>query len=165
MWSELGKHTYIGGNSNITARVNYGNFTAIAPYVQMHNLPQHASAYDHRVVPNFALSKLGEFPVPLATEKPITIGNDVWIGQGAILLNGVTIGDGAIIGSYAVVVKDIEPYAVVVGNPAKVIRYRFEPEQIEALLKIKWWDWDEETIKERIGDFKDIEVFIQQYGK
>lgn len=158
------RNTFISGTTNITARVNYGNFTSVGPLVQMHNLPQHASAYERKVVPNFAMSKLGNFPVPLATEKPIHIGNDVWIGQGAILLDGVTIGDGAIIGAYTVIASDIPPYAVMIGNPAQVLRYRFDDRQIQELLKIKWWDWDDETIKARVEDFKDIDIFINKYA-
>lgn len=75
------------------------------------------------------------------------IGNDVWIGYGATILSGVTIGDGAIIGAKAVVASDIPPYAIAVGNPAKVIKYRFSHESIDKLLQIKWWNWEEEKIK------------------
>jgi acetyltransferase-like isoleucine patch superfamily enzyme len=77
----------------------------------------------------------------------VIIGNDVWIGMNAIILSGVHIGDGAVIGAGAVVTKDVCPYAVVAGNPAKVISYRFLPEVIEKLLLVKWWDWSLEKIK------------------
>lgn len=77
-----------------------------------------------------------------------TIGNDVWIGSEAMIMSGITIGDGAIIASRAVVVKDVPPYTVVGGNPATFIKYRFEKEEIEQLLKMKWWKWKEEKIKE-----------------
>ncbi len=76
----------------------------------------------------------------------VTIGNDVWIGDGAAILSGVTIGNGAVIGARAVIAKDVPPYAIVVGNPAKVVRYRFEPEQIEALERIAWWNWPEQKL-------------------
>ncbi|MBQ9771237.1 MAG: CatB-related O-acetyltransferase [Lentisphaeria bacterium] len=78
----------------------------------------------------------------------IIIGNDVWIGNGATVLSGVTIGNGAVVGACAVVTKDVPPYAIVVGNPARVIRYRFDEKIIEALQKIKWWDWEIEKINE-----------------
>ena len=74
------------------------------------------------------------------------IGNDVWIGANAFIGSGVTIHDGAVIGAHAVVVKDVPPYAVCVGNPGRVVKYRFEPEIITALLKLRWWDWPDEKI-------------------
>ena len=77
----------------------------------------------------------------------ITIGNDVWIGDGAFIKNGVTIGDGAIIGARAVVTKDIPPYAIVVGVPAKILKYRFSEQIIDRLLNTKWWNLDDSIIK------------------
>ena len=79
--------------------------------------------------------------------SPIHIGNDVWIGDGVFVKNGVTIGDGAIIGARSVVTKDVPPYAIVVGCPARVLRYRFSPEIISQLLELKWWNLDDELIK------------------
>ena len=80
----------------------------------------------------------------------IMIGNDVWIGYEAVILSGVTIGDGAVVGCRAVVTKDIPPYTIVGGVPAKPIRKRFDEETIKELQKIKWWDWPEEKITEKI---------------
>ena len=80
----------------------------------------------------------------------IIIGNDVWIGYEAVILSGVTIGDGAVIGCRAVVTKDIPPYTIVGGVPAKPIRKRFDEETIKELQKIKWWDWPEEKIAGKI---------------
>lgn len=95
----------------------------------------------------------------------VIIGNDVWVGYGATIIGEVKIGDGVIIGAGAVVVNDIPPYAVAVGVPAKVIKYRFEEKQIEELLKIKWWDFDFEKIKNISNDLynKDINNFIDKY--
>ena len=84
----------------------------------------------------------------------IVIGNDVWIGYEAVILSGVTIGDGAIIGTRAVVTKDVPPYTIVGGVPAKPIRKRFDEKVIEVLLKIKWWDWTEEKIARNIENIK-----------
>lgn len=81
----------------------------------------------------------------------IVVGNDVWIGYNATIMPGVTIGDGAIIGSNATVTKDVEPYAIVGGNPARLIRKRFSREQIEQLLDLKWWDWDIEKITANVA--------------
>lgn len=78
------------------------------------------------------------------------IGNDVWIGYKAAIMAGVTIGDGAIIGSYSVVTKDVEPYAIVGGNPAKLIRKRFPDETIRRLLDIRWWDWPAEKLTRHV---------------
>ena len=80
----------------------------------------------------------------------IMIGNDVWIGYEAVILSGVTIGDGAVIGCRAVVTKNVPPYTIVGGVPAKPIRKRFDEETIKELQKIKWWDWPEEKITEKI---------------
>lgn len=76
----------------------------------------------------------------------LTIGNDVWIGEGAILMPSIVIGDGSILGANTVVTKDVPPYSVVVGNPGNVIKRRFAPEDIEFLLSIKWWNWNIEKI-------------------
>ncbi len=80
----------------------------------------------------------------------LIIGNDVWIGHNATLMAGITVGDGSIIATNSTVVKDVPPYTIVGGNPAKVIRHRFSDETISKLLKIKWWDWDIEKITENI---------------
>jgi virginiamycin A acetyltransferase len=78
------------------------------------------------------------------------VGNDVWIGYGATILPGVTIGNGAVIGSLSVVAGDVPPYAIVVGNPARVIRNRFDDATIARLLALRWWDWDIERITQKV---------------
>ncbi|MGV2442242.1 CatB-related O-acetyltransferase, partial [Bacillus atrophaeus] len=77
----------------------------------------------------------------------IVVGNDVWIGYQSCILSGVTIGNGAIIGAKSVVTKDVPPYSIVAGNPAKFIRYRFPQEIIDKLENLAWWDWDISVIK------------------
>ncbi len=79
-----------------------------------------------------------------------TVGNDVWIGYAATIMPGVTIGDGAIIATKSVVTKDVEPYAIVGGNPARLIRYRFDDAVREALLTVRWWDWDAEKVTRNV---------------
>lgn len=92
----------------------------------------------------------------------VIIGNDVWIGQGASILSGVTIGDGACIGAGALVSRDVPPYGVAAGNPARLIRLRFTEEQIAALLELKWWDWPIEDIEPLFETImsSDIDGFI-----
>lgn len=102
-----------------------------------------------------------------STKGDVIIGNDVWIGSDVTILSGVTIGDGAVIAANSVVSKNIEPYSIVGGNPAKFIKFRFSPEQIEQLLHIKWWYWDDQ----KINDFTpflcnpNIDLFIQEANK
>lgn len=91
-----------------------------------------------------------EVPFIPSRKKDTIIGNDVWIGYDATIMPGVTIGDGAIIGTKAVVTKDVAPYEIVGGNPAKVIRKRFDDETIDFLLQLQWWDWPIEKINEHV---------------
>ena len=116
---------------------------------------------------NHTLSSLSTYPFPLFFEEwglekkdvarawdnkgDIVVGNDVWIGYEAVIMAGVTIGDGAVIGARAVVTKDVPPYTIVGGVPAKEIRKRFPEETVAALLEMKWWDWPRERIAEKIG--------------
>lgn len=95
----------------------------------------------------------------------VLIGNDVWIGTHCLIKGDIKIGDGAVIAMGAVVTKDVPPYAVVGGVPAKIIKYRFSEEIIKKLLDIKWWDWPLEVVKERRDDFANIEEFVKKYWK
>jgi virginiamycin A acetyltransferase len=94
----------------------------------------------------------------------VVIENDVWVAQKVIILDGVTVHDGAIIGAGAVVTKDVPPYAFVAGNPAVVKSYRFTPDIIKKLLYIKWWDWTDERVKDTAPYMKDINTFLKIYG-
>ena len=95
------------------------------------------------------------------------MGNDVWIGMEAMIMSGVTIGDGAVIGARAVVTKDVPPYTVVVGSPAVAIKKRFDDETIERLLAIKWWDWDDSRIEKALPMLlnNDIKAFFEAAEK
>ncbi|MCI8326447.1 MAG: CatB-related O-acetyltransferase [Lachnospiraceae bacterium] len=115
---------------------------------------------------NHVLTSLSTYPFPLFFEEwglegrnvtqawdnkgDIHIGNDVWIGYEAVILAGVTIGDGAVIGARAVVTKDVSPYTIVGGVPARPIKKRFSDKKIDRLLQIKWWDWSEEKIASHV---------------
>ncbi|SHN02993.1 Acetyltransferase (isoleucine patch superfamily) [Cyclobacterium lianum] len=96
---------------------------------------------------------------------PITIGNDVFIGANVTILDGVTIGDGAVIGAGAVVSKDIPPYAVAVGCPIKIVKYRFDEKTIQGLLASKWWEKDEATLKNVEEMFFDVEKFLTRVAE
>lgn len=120
---------------------------------------------------NHTLSSLSTYPFPIFFDEwgleksdvaaawdrkgDIVIGNDVWIGYEAVILAGVTIGDGAVIGARAVVTKDVPPYAIVGGVPARVIRSRFPEETVKALLRLKWWDWPAERIQEKLAEIRE----------
>lgn len=150
-----------------------GSFCSIAEGVQIgltqhpvHFLTTHPFSYRTMFTPMFerifpALKKRELYDFPVA--KPCRIGNDVWIGASAMIMDGVTVGDGAIIAANAVVTKDVPPYAIAGGVPAKVIKYRFSPEIIEKLLQLKWWDLEEEFIMSL--PINDIEASIKQLEK
>lgn len=95
----------------------------------------------------------------------INIGNDVWTGMDVTFLPGVTIGDGAVIAAGSVVTKDVPPYAIVGGNPAKALKYRFTKKQIKKLLKIKWWDWPLWKVYDNIDliDSENVDEFIEKF--
>jgi virginiamycin A acetyltransferase len=95
----------------------------------------------------------------------IVVGNDVWIGYNATIMAGVTIGDGAIIGTNSVVTKDVEPYEIVGGNPAKLIKKRFYDDEIKDLLEIKWWDWEIEKITRNVQNLTDNNVEALKMAK
>lgn len=101
-----------------------------------------------------------------STKGDVIIGNDVWIGFNVIIISGVMIGDGAAIGTGSVVSKDVPPYAIVSGNPARIVRYRFHEEAVQKLLQIRWWDWPDEKVKGNIHLIcsDSIDVFIRKFG-
>ena len=136
----IGKYCSIAGNVVIGIGNHPLNWLSTSPFFYMKFLGwRQENEYRDAVPPTF-------------------IGNDVWIGQGALIKDSIHIGDGAIVGAGAVVVKDVPPYAVVGGVPARVIKYRFDEDVIAELLKLKWWDLDEETIKQI--PYKDVKAAI-----
>ena len=162
---DIGAHSY--GNpvtfEDGWAKLKIGRFTSIAANVFI-------ALADHRVecVSTYPFPALRAFwpsapPVPDHRAKgDVVIGNDVWIGARAFIGSGVTIGDGAVIGAHAVVTRDVPPYAIVVGNPGHIARYRFSESVIAQLLQIAWWDWPEPVIDAYLPRIMsdDIEGFI-----
>lgn len=96
--------------------------------------------------------------------KVVTVGDDTWIGHGAIIQSGVHIGIGAVVGSGAVVTKDVPAYAIVAGVPARIIRFRYDSDTIKKLLAIAWWNWEDEVLRSRFDDFRlDVHEFVDKY--
>lgn len=94
----------------------------------------------------------------------VHIGHDTWIGHGVVIMPGVRVGNGAVIGSNAVVTRDVPAYAIVAGAPARVLRMRFTPDIAHALQATAWWDWDHDTLRERLADFNDLRHFLHRYA-
>ena len=146
----MGKGSTIGINCNLNGDITIGKYCQLGGYIGIYstNHPtNYISTFTSRGFPGGSL-------VTNTDRGKVDIGNDVWIGHGAVILKDVTIGDGAIISASAVVTKDVPPYAIVAGVPAKVIKFRFPPEIIEKLIEIKWWNKGDEWIGKNIEVFK-----------
>lgn len=162
---EIGEYTYIAQNSNIS-NTTIGKFCSIGPNLvcgwgihPFNGISTAPMFYSIEKQNGFTLSKKNK----IEERKQINIGNDVFIGANVTILDGVNIGDGAIIGAGAVVTKDIPPYAIAVGCPIKILKYRFNQTQIEELLKIRWWDFKENELQDIEQLFFDIDSFINKY--
>lgn len=165
----IGCFSYISNDSMLT-NVEMGNFCSIGPNVQI-GLGPHPSRDFVSTYPAFYSNMTAGCPLAFRENKifddaiPKTIiDNDVWIAANVIVPGGIRIGTGAIVATGAVIVKDVPPYAVVGGNPAKIIRYRFSEEQIQVLLKSEWWNWPIEKIRQRVDDFSDVDKFQAKIG-
>ena len=160
---KLGFGSYIGENAYIDARI--GKYCSIAAGVKVVTGGHPTKNFVSTHPAFFSTKKQAGFTYVsedlFVEENPAIIGNDVWIGQGAMILSGVTVGDGAIIAAGAVVTKDVEPYSIVGGVSAKEIRKRFNDDEINFLLDIKWWDKPEKWIKENAEKFTDVKKLIK----
>lgn len=168
----LGRHSYCTNPIEMwDTLTEVGNFTSIASPCSFMGPCNHPSIQFRDLVSNYPFNDVpyGEsrginYPKSGGGQRKITINNDVWIGYDCIIRAGVTIGDGAIVGMKSVVTKDIPSYAVAVGNPLTIIKFRFSKDIINKLLKIKWWEWDDEVIIQRIEDFKNVNNFVMKYA-
>lgn len=165
VFDKIGNYSFTGTvDAYFNPHVEIGNFTSIASPLYLHGDTEHPCVFNPSLVSTFPFGDKWSINYPKASSKgKIIIGSDVWIGESVTILSGVTIGDGCIIGSRSVIAKNIPPFAIVVGNPAKVRRFRFSREIVQKLLKIKWWNWEKEKIVENLELMKDIYKFVDKY--
>lgn len=165
----MGDYSYVVNDSQITY-TTIGKFCSIAAMTRINpgNHPMQRASQAH-----FTYRASAYFPGESDDHEffawrrahHVSIGHDVWIGHGAIILPGRKIGTGAVVAGGAVVTKDVEPYTIVAGNPARPIRRRFSEDISERLTDLAWWDWDHQTLREALPDFRKlaIEDFLDKY--
>ncbi|RDV04321.1 chloramphenicol acetyltransferase [Undibacter mobilis] len=166
---ELGDYSYVVNDSDI-AYATIGKFTSIAAMTRINpgNHPMHRATQSHftyRASAYFdGAADEAEF-FDWRRSFHVTIGHDVWIGHGVIVLPGRSIGTGAVVGAGAVVTKDVPPYMIAVGNPARVLRPRFSATVAERMVKLAWWDWPHEQVGQALADFRALsaEAFLDKY--
>jgi len=163
----IGDFSYCAGYNQIDYAL-IGKFCSIASFARINpgNHPAYTRIAQHHFTYRSALFGLGEDDADFFAWRRsslVTVGNDVWIGHNACVMPGVTVGNGAVIGAGAVVTKDVEPYSIVAGVPARMINMRFPGDLIQRIEKSKWWDWDYETIRQRLSDFRSMDEFIKKY--
>ncbi len=179
---KIGAHSYVSKYSHIGNKTKIGKYCSIAmnvaitpsqhPKNYLSSSPELYSDYKDVLVyiaPNeIFLKNMNEskdFGITFTVNTPATIGNDVWIGKSAVIMDGIKIGSGAIIGSNAVVTRDIPPYAIAVGTPAKITGYRFSDEIIKKLLRLKWWDMNRELLKNLPSDIEKCVEYLENIKK
>lgn len=168
--TQLGDYSYIVQDGEV-AYTTIGKFCSIASHVRINpgNHPMWRASQSHftyrasRYWPQEA-DEADFFAWRRA--HPVTIGHDVWIGHGAVILPGRAIGTGAIVGAGAIVTRDVEPYAIVVGNPARTVRMRFEAQIARRMGTLAWWDWNHEQLQEALPRFRTLsaDAFLRSYG-
>lgn len=168
----MGMGTYIARNSHIEGKI--GRFTSIGPYCQV-IMGTHPYTYPYVSTSPmfFSLAKQTGYTftevqnfeeLRHAEDKyPVVIGNDCWIGQRVSIISGATIHDGAVVLAGSIVTKDVPPYAIVGGIPAKIIKYRYDNETILKLLEIKWWNKDVKWLKKNCSKFSNLDAFLIEY--
>lgn len=170
-FATVGRYTYgVTGESvwmaSEDAPLIVGSYCSVASGVQFYCKSGHVHDCATSFPIHFCVLKQPAPAASLGKRKGIHVGHDVWIGRNAAIMPGVKIGDGAVIGAHAVVARDVPPYAVATGNPAKVVKYRFDDQVISKLLTIRWWDWDEGKIKREAEALTGpIDVFVTRHFK
>ena len=163
----LGDYSYcFGYNDIIYAEI--GKFASLATGVRINPVqhPAHTRAVSHHFTYRCAHYGFGpddESIIAWRRQNRVIVGQDVWMGHNAVIMGGVTVGNGAVIAAGAVVTHDVQPYEIVGGVPARHIGRRYEPELIAAMERIQWWNWSHEELAERVRDFEDVNVFCEKY--
>lgn len=163
-WTYGQPHIYLGAREY---HVYIGKFCSIADNVKMIIGGEHRTDWVTTYPFGCEIDGFRPNPAYYAAKGDIHIGNDVWIGMNATILSGITVGDGAVIGADSVISRNVEDYEIVAGNPARHIRYRFSEEQVDALKRIRWWDWPIDKIKRFVPllESPDIDSFIRAAEK
>ena len=165
--SIIGDYTYTAGDVDVIYS-DVGKFCSIASHVRL-NPGNHPTwrVTQHHMTYRRASYDLGEDDHDFfqwRRDHRVHVGHDVWIGHGAIVLPGVSIGTGAVIGAGAIVSRDVDPYTIAVGVPARSIKERFPRDVVERIQATAWWDWPRELIEERLDDLCDLQVFLEKYA-
>lgn len=168
--STMDDYSYVAGDSDIVY-TTIGKFCSIAAHVRINpgNHPMDRASQSH-----FTYRASRYFPgeadeaafFAWRRSHPVSIGHDVWIGHGAVVLPNRTIGTGAVVAAGAIVTKDVPAYAIVAGNPARLVRMRFEPAIADGLAQLAWWDWPHERLRGALSDFRRLPIgdFLARYG-
>jgi phosphonate metabolism protein (transferase hexapeptide repeat family) len=166
--STFGDYSYVAGDSSIVY-ADIGKFCSIASQTRinpgnhpMQRVTQHHLTY-RRVMYGFGDADDTDF-FDWRRAARVQIGHDVWLGHGAIVLPGVRVGTGAVLAAGAVVTRDVDPYTIVAGVPARPLRLRFPAETAERLQAIAWWDWSRSQLEDRFDDFLDLDLFLEKYS-
>lgn len=158
---QMGRYSYMGKNNSV-CNTSIGSFCSIASYCAIGGGDHPIDSVSTSPVFFKGRNIFGKHFSQIHKElnKEVVIGNDVWIGENVFVNSGIKIDDGAIIGAHSVVTHDVPPYAIVAGTPARILKYRFEQDEIARLLEIKWWYWTDKNLRECADKFKSVNVFL-----